>query len=520
MYIEPNTTIKLLHNVPLDNTYEHTILFSSADEQANYFASLTKHNLSNNTYQRVQRGVAKIALPADSCYDCNYLMFQNTNYGSKWFYAFIQKVEYVNNAVCEVTFELDIMQTWLFDFALKQCFVEREHTPTDVIGEHIEPEPLETGEYVFNSYAPITQMSDMCICIAIVDVDNATDGTLYDGIYGSAKLWVYDSTDITSVNAKISEYTQKPEAIIGTYMFPKLFLGGVIPETHLLGYGATATRTFITLNGVEETDTLNGYLPKNKKLYTYPYNFFHVDNASGGELSLRYEFFANGKPVFQIAGTVTQPVTAIIRPCSYKGVQGYTEITGYTTLNTESIQLNNYPVCSWNTDSYKMWVAQNSAPIALNTIASIGQTAVGAQYSTQPNAVIGASAIGQVSNILSQMYQASIRADISKGTFNNGGVNTANFTQQFYGGRCSVNAKFAKIIDDYFTRYGYACNVVKIPNIESRPHWNYVKTIGCVIVGSVPCDDMRAICNIHDKGITYWKNGNEIGDYSLDNSPE
>ena len=56
-----------------------------------------------------------------------------------------------------------------------------------------------------------------------------------------------------------------------------------------------------------------------------------------------------------------------------------------------------------------MWVAQNSAPIALNTIASIGQTAVGAQYSTQPNAVIGASAIGQVSNILSQMYQASIR---------------------------------------------------------------------------------------------------------------
>lgn len=202
---------------------------------------------------------------------------------------------------------------------------------------------------------------------------------------------------------------------------------------------------------------------------------------------------------------MTQPVTAVIRPCSYKGVQGYTEVGGYTTLNTESIQLNNYPVCSWNVDSYKMWVAQNSAPIALNTIASIGQTAVGAQYSTQPNAVIGASAIGQVSNILSQMYQASIRADISKGTFNNGGVNTANFTQQFYGGRCSVNSKFAKIIDDYFTRYGYACNIVKIPNIESRPHWNYVKTIGCVITGSIPCDDMRTICNIHDKGITYWK---------------
>ena len=41
MYIEPNTNIKLLHNVPLDNTYEHTILFSNSNDQANYFASLT-----------------------------------------------------------------------------------------------------------------------------------------------------------------------------------------------------------------------------------------------------------------------------------------------------------------------------------------------------------------------------------------------------------------------------------------------------------------------------------------------
>ena len=101
-----------------------------------------------------------------------------------------------------------------------------------------------------------------------------------------------------------------------------------------MGYGATATRTFVTLNGVEETDTLNGYLPKIKIIHI-PIQFYHVDNASGGELSLRYEFFANGKPVFQITGTVTQPVTAVIRPCSYKGVQDYTEVGGYTTLNTE-----------------------------------------------------------------------------------------------------------------------------------------------------------------------------------------
>ena len=55
--------------------------------------------------------------------------------------------------------------------------------------------------------------------------------------------------------------------------------------------------------------------------------------------------------------------------------------------------------------------------------------------------------------------------------------------------------------------------------MKSRPHWNYVKTIDCSISGSVPSDDEKTICNIFDKGITFWKNGNEIGNYSLDNRP-
>ena len=55
--------------------------------------------------------------------------------------------------------------------------------------------------------------------------------------------------------------------------------------------------------------------------------------------------------------------------------------------------------------------------------------------------------------------------------------------------------------------------------MNSRPHWNYVKTIDCSISGSVPSDDEKTICNIFDKGITFWKNGNEIGNYSLNNRP-
>ena len=161
MYIEPNTNIRILKDVPLDTTYDHTIYFSSATAQTNYFAGLTKYNLNNQTYQRVKRGYARVQRKAEDLYDCNYMMFQNSAYGNKWFYAFITSVEYVNNVTSEITFEIDDIQSWFFDFTLDQCFVEREHTITDNIGEHIEPESVEMGEYVFNDYKPIIYMKDI-----------------------------------------------------------------------------------------------------------------------------------------------------------------------------------------------------------------------------------------------------------------------------------------------------------------------------------------------------------------------
>lgn len=517
MYIQPTTNIKLLRNVPLDTTYEHTIYFDDANKQHSYFNGLAKYNLTNYTYQRVKRGVSRVGIKADSLYDCNYMMFQNTSYGDKWFYAYITNVEFINNECSEITFELDVMQTWFFDYSVDHCFVEREHTETDVIGEHIEPESVATGEYVFNNYSPIISMNDMAVCLAIVDVDEGTSGTLYDGIYGSAELWAYSSTDVTAINEKISSYNQKPDSIISVYMFPKMFIGD-IPSTHKISYGAGALKNNITLAGISASDTLNGYKPKNKKLYTYPYNFYHVDNASGSELALRYEFFPNLTPVVEISGTITQPVVAVLRACGYKGVAGHSDLGGYTTLNTESIQLHSYPMCSWNVDAYQAWIAQNSLPIALATSGNIASTALNSIWHPLAGLNMELNAISQVSNTLSQAYQASIAADISKGNLNNGGANVANNKQQFYGGRCSVTAQFARMIDDYFTMFGYAVKRVKVPNRNSRPHWNYVKTIGCTLTGSIPSDDMKKICSIYNNGVTFWKNGTEIGHYELDNT--
>lgn len=515
MYIRPLTNIKLLHNCPLDPTYDHTISFRSESEQASYFSSLTKFNLTNYTYQRVRKGVARVGIECDKLYDCNYMMFQNASYGNKWFYAFISNVEYVNNECSEITFELDVMQSWYFDYDLDYCFVEREHTITDVIGEHIEPEGVDVGEYVFNDYDSIEYMVDMCVIISVVDTnDETSSGTLYDGIYGGCKLWCYDSTDVQSINGKITEYIKAPDSIISIYMCPKILIGE-IPENHLLVYGASAVKTTVTTKGITGEELLNGYKPKNKKLYTYPFNFYHVDNASGSELTLRYEFFKELKPIVEISGTITCPVTATLRPCGYKGSGDYDEIGGYKTLNTENLQLNNYPMCSWNVDAYKAWLAQNSIPISLSTFSSVGKSAL----SLLPIDTAVSAGISKIHSALSEGYSASIQADICKGSFNNGGGNVSNYKQQFYGGRCSITAEYARVIDEYFNVFGYGVKRIKKPNIDSRPHWNYVKTIGCTITGSVPGDDVRKICDIYNAGITFWRKGSEIGKYYLDNTP-
>ena len=187
MYINPQTNIKLLKNVPLDTSYEHTIYFSSASDQSTYFASLVKYNLTNYTYQRVKRGYARVGIKADSLYDCNYMMFQNTAYGSKWFYAFITSVEYVNNECSEITFELDVMQSWFFNCKPDYCFVEREHSKSDNVGDNILPEPVEIGEQIYSSGVnQVDNLGELCVIVESLDTSAAEfSGVIYDGIYGA-----------------------------------------------------------------------------------------------------------------------------------------------------------------------------------------------------------------------------------------------------------------------------------------------------------------------------------------------
>lgn len=137
--------------------------------------------------------------------------------------------------------------------------------------------------------------------------------------------------------------------------------------------------------------------------------------------------------------------------------------------------------------------------------------------SENPTAVIG-GALGLGSSIANEL-EAYNAPNQGRGSSSGSDVDVALNLKDFYFKRMQITVEYARILDDYFDKYGYQTDRVKVPNTHSRPQWNYVKTRDCSITGSIPVDAMAHIKSIHNNGVTYWKNGNNVGNYSLNNQP-
>ena len=77
--------------------------------------------------------------------------------------------------------------------------------------------------------------------------------------------------------------------------------------------------------------------------------------------------------------------------------------------------------------------------------------------------------------------------------------------------------EMARIIDDYWTAYGYPINEITTPLLKSRSSWNYVKMSDCGFTGNVELEYLQGIRDIFNNGVTLWHT-NDIGNYSLSNN--
>lgn len=177
-YINPTSEVLLLQGVPLDNSYQHTIYWASSNQQAQWMMSHTIPNaaFSRLSYVRDTTGIVRVQQIADALKQCNYMMYKNSAYGNKWFYAFVTDIIYINDNTTEIRFEVDHVQTWYFETNFRPCLVERCHTSTDVPGQHIAAEPIELGPYSCISSVVIDDLSDLTIVIAYASGQGSDGG--------------------------------------------------------------------------------------------------------------------------------------------------------------------------------------------------------------------------------------------------------------------------------------------------------------------------------------------------------
>lgn len=512
MYIQPDTKIYILKDCPLDPSYDHTLYWNDEPSQQNYFASIAKYKLTEQTYQRVQKGAMRVKIKAENLYDCNYLMFQNSAFGTKWFYAFIKGVEYVNNVSSEITFEIDVMQTWFFDYQLGQCFVEREHSATDNYGENTVPEDLEQGPYVevdSGQLIPNNWSPTRIMMLSTFDPNSFTDfdGEMMDGVFTGLFPSFYENAQ--ALELKMNEIIEqnKIDGVVAIYMCP-IYINSSVDVS------------------ISKNYNINGYTPKNTKLLTYPYNVLHV-YAGQQNMDLRYELFSTSRCTFYIDTTlVPEPIMQLTMEGYAGGISNPT-LPGYDT--ERRIAVTNFPTCAFNSSVYRTYLAEYKARLPIENyqaqlgVASAAASLVPSILAGTPNSIIGgvtgvANAALQIEAINARRTDIRTKPAEVRATAN-GNADWVSEKMLFKYKKLTIRAEYARIIDDYFTMFGYATHRVKVPNRNSRPHWNYIKTVGCVIEGSVPADDVVKICALYNNGITFWHNANEIGDYSLDNSP-
>lgn len=535
MAITPDTNIKLLKS-PLTLSNKNQLTFTSKQAQYSYFNSLPKLEVDECSYQR-KDNIIRYPAHIDTIIEYNYVMYQNSNYDDKWFYAYIENMEYDNDGLTNITIKTDVFQTWQFDINFKDSFVEREHANDDTVGLNTIDENLQLGEFVTNKingwlhdypFENVYNNSDLVIIIGATETKDkeANAGTQCDGIYAGLRYYVFHNNfdGINALNSWLEQYAENgtSEAITCMFMLPEILTVGADREDHLYPGSNLSRRCYINHDIESDTNkiidltnnTIDGYSPVNKKLLTYPYNYLLVSNNSGVDVVYRLEDFYKIEnniktivnPSFKINSCITPSGSIRMVPENYKGV---------AENDVEGINMGKFPICNWATDVFTNWLTQNGVNIGLQ----IAGSTIGIVSSAVTGNPIGiASSSLSIANTLGEIYKESKVPPQANGNINCGDVVTASGKNDFIFYNMCIKKEYAQIIDDYFSMFGYKTNIVKIPNLTGRTNWNYVKTIDCNILGNIPQMDLLEIKEIFDNGVTLWHTTAYFLDYSQTNN--
>lgn len=498
-----NSEIRIYKDIKVDKRY-----FNVLDPMSNS-ALLTSlaNNLvaTNSAYSFIREtGAIETDFNYTDLLKCNYVAFRNPDYSNRWFFGWIDRIDYVNEHNKRITYTLDIWNTWANEFVFDPVFVEREHVNLDVVGEHILPEPIAAGiTCAMNTVLKRFNSYDIVVNSAADSSSDADPLSTIDNYINTAYSKCFASNDLQSAKLWI-EHELTAGRVINCVLYPSDFTGA--DNTKLVS-------EIISENlNIPTPTALNGYTPVNNKMFTYPYSYLAVDNCSA-QIILRYENFSNFNAIGFIIRGFANPVAEIT--CIPKN---------YELINENpyhSITIRDFPQLPMALDTYNAWVAQKSNSALLSAASGVVTgAALGAMKGGIYGAAIGAAG-GLIAGAVSygvQEQQAADAPDSIHGGNSSGIIDAAKGTKGFYFKQMALKYDNAVSIDNYFSQFGYNVSCVKVPNLTGRQYWNYVKINGVAGHGEIPEAAREQINSIMNNGVTIWHSHTYLGNYKIGGS--
>ena len=552
----------------------HQIDFDSPEAQATYFSQKCNKKISNVQYQAFTNSV-KIKGVLEDFVKCNYMFYLNKvnksdgTFKLKRYYCWITSKQQIGNDVVLLGLELDVFQTWLFDFSLHACFVERMHVSDDTIGANTIPECLELGEYVVSGQYKFKEFNGSVVYI-LVTAEMQYNPLKVGNTFSPLAYTAYNEYQYTQLSNKIKSLDSqgKGDEVAFIFTFPKkIFLEITNKDADFEPFHISSVDFYNVQKTISCKEfslvSFGSYKPKNNKLFCYPYNYLSVDTPSSNCIWKLEEFygikgmdnFTQADFTVQINGVFGQTPEFELVPKQYRGMENAYQ---------DACTLSGWNMCAWINDTYSNWYAQNrnglkaisdNAISSYNTNTAIAQNNYDVanksnQIQTATSAVnsIGALLSGNFGSAISNgintasnyylnnlsnnnslnnallsnrtSYQNTIRTTLaqvqdskaqpnhSKGDTTLSGIDMCRDSNTFIISRMCIKTEYAEIIDSYFQMFGYQVNKVCYPRFNTRENWNYIKTQGSNITGNVPREDLEALQLLFDSGLTVWHNDN------------
>lgn len=510
----PRTTIYACQTgIDANNKY----YFESNSAAASFCMGKQVASWNQYSYQRAdERQYCAVDANIDDLKGADTLIWQNADFGSFWWIANITQLEWKNPNTVWIWFKIDPFMTYCgnINWGNSYCYVEREHVQNDWNGsvpnfdnigviESIPIEPEKTRVSANYTMGGI----DIIVIVSPYGADGSPDfgGEKIGGVFTGMR--VYSTYIEAEANAYLQAIAESDEADINNVVAVLTIPSSV--------YNHNET----SIDAPPAPWTLYGDI-YNAKCFSGQFCQIKLTSLLAADKYYNPEYFTDpGNIHFQQLGLFAGGVGGVmIMPMAYTTDLSY----------NEAMVISEYPSGACAGNAYAQWTSLNGSYTIANAVfGSIGQ--LGNSAGQAAGNLLGGNIIGAGGSIVSGAM------DI----VNNARDAAHQFAQaKMYGvtmiGSTNTNANLAKnagkygysinwitprdtqlyALDDYFTRFGYQVNRVKVPNRNTRPHWNYVKTGEAHISGDMPFSYRLAIEEMLNNGVTFWNQGTEIGDYS------